>query len=211
MNCFTCSKRKVRSSPISKDPLTEKQKYQYSSQGHLIWHSDQCCPVLEFTAREAPRVEQGWNMSLSQNKIAVCTAKGDFHRSPNPTVPNLWQQSFSITFYFSSWWPLISCPLPPPSSFFFFFFAQQHKGWTGKARTYILWISPAPCPHLTRVHFPLGTRHSSPQCRNTKPQLFSSICQDLFFLSSFQQHRFYNSCLATESFFQSFAALHSAS
>lgn len=148
MNCFTCSKRKVRSSPISKDPLTEKQKYQYSSQGHLIWHSDQCCPVLEFTAREAPRVEQGWNMSLSQNKIAVCTAKGDFHGSPNPTVPNLWQQSFSITFYFSSWWPLISCPLPPPSSSFFFLHSNIKDEQERPELTFF--GSPLPLAHISQ-------------------------------------------------------------
>lgn len=47
------------------------------------------CPVLEFTAPEAPREEQGWNMSLSQYKIAECAAKGDFCKAHNPAVPLL--------------------------------------------------------------------------------------------------------------------------
>lgn len=106
--------------------------------------------MLEFTAREAPLLEQDWDTNLSQYKISECAAEGDFHKSPNPAVPSLWQQSFSFTFYFSSSWLLISCPPPPPS--FILFFAQQHKGWAGKARAHILWISPAPC------HISLPTR-----------------------------------------------------
>lgn len=116
-------------------------------------------------------------MSLYQNKIAVCAAEGDFRRSPNPAVPNLWQLSFFITFNFSSSsWTLISCPSISSHPFF----AGQHKGWAGMARTYVLWLLPAPCPHLLKVHFPPGPQHSGPQCRSTKPQPFPQASARIF-------------------------------
>lgn len=78
-----------------KQPLSARTTRQQSKNPNIlprvIWSDTeigQCCPVQEFTAREAPRVEQGWNTSLSQYKIAGCAAR-DFHKSPIAAVPSL--------------------------------------------------------------------------------------------------------------------------
>lgn len=79
-----------------RQPLIKRtpcQKSQNTNTLPGVIHSDaqidQHCPVLEFAARESPRAEQTWSVSLYQNKIAVCAAEGDFKRSPKPAVPNL--------------------------------------------------------------------------------------------------------------------------
>lgn len=55
------------------------------------------------------------------------------------------------------------------------------------------------------------TAPSSPEQEHQAPTLPGGICQDAFFLSSFQHQRFCNFHLTTESFCQSFPALPSAS
>lgn len=120
-----------------KPTLSERTSWQWSKNTNIlprvIWSDiqiGQCCPALEFTAREAPRVEQGWNMSLSQYKTAECAAE-DFYKSPNPPVPKFWQQTFSITFYISPSWPLKSCH-PTPSYLLFFFLHGNKRDEQGK-------------------------------------------------------------------------------